>query len=115
MFSSGWCINAIHRHTLIQGARTLPPLSPLPPLPLLSPSSSTTSAAPPVSFFLHCLHCLRCPFCLLLPQVEFLLGDLTVDDWSDATMCFANSTCFDAPLMKVRRIPLEYLFSTRVH
>ena len=54
-FSSGWCIAIhLHRHTLIQGARTLPP------------SSSTAAAAPPVSFFFHCL---RCPSCLLLPPL----------------------------------------------
>ena len=64
-------------------------------------SYTNTGCTYTASFFLHCR---RCPSCLLLPQVEFLLGDLTVDDWSDATMCFANSTCFDAPLMKVRTL-----------
>lgn len=32
-------------------------------------------------------------------KVQFLLGDATVYDWSDATMWFANSTCFDEALM----------------
>ena len=32
-------------------------------------------------------------------KVEFLLGDATVYDWSNATMWFANSTCFDEALM----------------
>ena len=35
-----------------------------------------------------------------LTEVNFVHGDLTVEDWSHATMCFANSTCFDDPLMK---------------
>ena len=33
-------------------------------------------------------------------EVNFTQGDITVEDWSHATMCFANSTCFDDPLMK---------------
>ena len=33
-------------------------------------------------------------------EVNFTHGDITVEDWSDATMCFANSTCFDDPLMQ---------------
>lgn len=32
-------------------------------------------------------------------EVQFLLGDATTYDWSDATMWFANSTCFDEALM----------------
>ena len=34
-------------------------------------------------------------------NVQFLLGDATEGyDWSDATMWFANSTCFDEELMR---------------
>lgn len=33
-------------------------------------------------------------------EVNFFLGDITVEDWSDATLCFANSTCFDDILMR---------------
>ena len=32
-------------------------------------------------------------------EVNFIQGDLTIEDWSHATICFANSTCFDDPLM----------------
>ena len=35
-----------------------------------------------------------------LTEVNFYLGDITVEDWSDATLCFANSTCFDDTLMR---------------
>ena len=31
---------------------------------------------------------------------ELFLGDITVEDWSNATLCFANSTCFDDDLMR---------------
>jgi hypothetical protein len=33
-------------------------------------------------------------------EIEFQLGDATLVDWSDATMWFANSTCFDEELMR---------------
>ena len=33
-------------------------------------------------------------------EVNFFLGDITVEDWSNATLCFANSTCFDDDLMR---------------
>jgi hypothetical protein len=33
-------------------------------------------------------------------SIQFLLGDATEIDWSDATMWFANSTCFDEELMR---------------
>lgn len=45
--------------------------------------------------------------CPMLPprkrqiEVSFTHGDITQLDWSDATLCFANSTCFDEPLMRV--------------
>ncbi|KAJ8601074.1 hypothetical protein CTAYLR_009729 [Chrysophaeum taylorii] len=32
-------------------------------------------------------------------RVEFVEGDVASLDWSDATVCFANSTCFDDDLM----------------
>ncbi len=32
--------------------------------------------------------------------MKFLLGDATLFDWRDATMWFANSTCFDEELMR---------------
>jgi len=38
-----------------------------------------------------------------LSEVEFILGDaldMSVCDWSDATVVFANSTCFDDNLMR---------------
>ena len=34
-------------------------------------------------------------------EVNFTQGDITVEDWSHATMCFANSTCFDIHLNPV--------------
>jgi hypothetical protein len=34
------------------------------------------------------------------PLIEFINGDLTKIDWSDGDIVFANSTCFDEPLMK---------------
>lgn len=39
----------------------------------------------------------------LCSEVEFVLGDaldMNVCDWSDATVVFANSTCFDDGLMR---------------
>ena len=33
-------------------------------------------------------------------DVEFIVGDATVIDWSDARVAFANSTCFDEHLMQ---------------
>lgn len=31
---------------------------------------------------------------------KFIHGDFTVMEWSDANIIFANSTCFDEPMMK---------------
>ena len=39
----------------------------------------------------------------LVQDVEFVLGDaldMNVCDWSDGTVVFANSTCFDDSLMR---------------
>ncbi len=33
-------------------------------------------------------------------EIKFILGDAIAYDWSDADLCFANSTCFDSKLMQ---------------
>jgi SAM-dependent methyltransferase len=33
-------------------------------------------------------------------DVQFICGDAVAYDWSDADLCFANSTCFDSKLMQ---------------
>jgi len=33
-------------------------------------------------------------------QITFICGDILQVDWSDADVCFANSTCFDDKLME---------------
>lgn len=38
-------------------------------------------------------------------EIQFTHGDLTIIDWSDANIIFANSTCFDDLLMeKIARL-----------
>lgn len=51
------------------------------------------------SIWMEKIHCLL-PDTKQRTEVHFMQGDITVEDWSHATMCFANSTCFDDPLMK---------------
>ena len=46
-----------------------------------------------------CLLFYNYTFFRLTFKIYIFTGDLTVEDWSHATMCFANSTCFDDPLM----------------
>mmetsp|Transcript_25278 Transcript_25278/g.49284 ORF Transcript_25278/g.49284 Transcript_25278/m.49284 type:complete len:247 (-) Transcript_25278:255-995(-) len=33
-------------------------------------------------------------------DIQFICGDAVAYDWSDADLCFANSTCFDSKLMQ---------------
>lgn len=42
-------------------------------------------------------------------KITFIHGDATVLDWSDATCCFANSTCFDDDLMKILALKADAL------
>jgi hypothetical protein len=34
------------------------------------------------------------------PEIEFINGDFLLADWSDASLLFANSTCFSPELME---------------